>query len=96
MVDRGGLWLSRETLDVFKDPRLTHVVASEYSFPVEDERYDVVISGQVIEHVRKMWVWMREVSRVCKVGDVVITINPGGWPYHEAPRRLLARLPRRG
>jgi len=83
LVDRGGM--SWETLDVFKDDRLTHVAASEYSFPVEDERYDVVISGQVIEHVRKIWVWMREVSRVCKVGGVVITINPVRWPYHEAP-----------
>jgi SAM-dependent methyltransferase len=83
LVDRGGM--SWETLDLFKDDRLTHVAASEYSFPVEDERYDVVISGQVIEHVRKIWVWMREVSRVCKVGGVVITINPVSWPYHEAP-----------
>jgi SAM-dependent methyltransferase len=83
LVDRGGLtW---ETLDVFKDARLTYVASSEYSFPIEDGRFDVVVSGQVIEHVRKIWRWMGEVSRVCKVGGVVITINPVSWPYHEAP-----------
>ena len=61
------------------------MASSEYSFPVPDETYDVVLSGQVIEHVRKIWVWMREVARVCKAGGIVITINPVSWPYHEAP-----------
>lgn len=28
---------------------------------------------------------MKEVSRICKLGGVVITINPVSWPYHEAP-----------
>jgi ubiquinone/menaquinone biosynthesis C-methylase UbiE len=79
MVDRGGLSLSCETLDVFKDPRLTHVATSD--FPVEDERYDVVISGQVIEHVRKIWVWMREVSRVCKVGHALFPLDLSGRAF---------------
>jgi SAM-dependent methyltransferase len=83
MVDQGGMtW---DTIDVFPDSRLTHLASSEYSFPIPDGHYDVVVSGQVIEHVRKIWVWMREVSRVCKTGGVVITINPVSWPYHEAP-----------
>jgi len=83
MVDRGGLFW--DTLDVYQHPNLTHVATSEYSFPIADESYDVVLSGQVIEHVRKIWVWMREVARVCKPGGTVITINPVSWPYHEAP-----------
>jgi SAM-dependent methyltransferase len=82
-VDRGGL--SWDTIDIFQNPSLTYVAASEYSFPIADETYDVVLSGQVIEHVRKIWVWMREVARVCKTGGTVITINPVSWPYHEAP-----------
>jgi SAM-dependent methyltransferase len=84
LVDRGGT-MTWETIDLFQNPQLTYVAASEYAFPVENERYDVVVSGQVIEHVRKIWRWMAEVSRVCKVGGVVITINPVSWPYHEAP-----------
>jgi SAM-dependent methyltransferase len=82
-VDRGTL--SWDTLDIYQHPSLTHVAPSEYAFPVPDETYDVVLSGQVIEHVRKIWVWMREVARVCKAGGIVITINPVSWPYHEAP-----------
>jgi|SRR4051794_8432013 SAM-dependent methyltransferase len=77
--------MSWDTIDVFKDERLTYVASSEYTFPIPDEAYDIVLSGQVIEHVRKIWVWMREVARVCRPGGLVVTINPVSWPYHEAP-----------
>lgn len=73
------------TVDLFADPRLTFVAESEYRFPIADETYDVVVSGQVIEHVRKPWVWIKELARVCKTGGTVITVNPVSWPYHEAP-----------
>jgi SAM-dependent methyltransferase len=74
-----------DTLDLFRDARLSFVATSEYSFPVADGAYDVVLSGQVLEHVRKPWVWIKEVARVCRPGGVVVTINPVSWPYHEAP-----------
>lgn len=73
------------TIDVCKNPLLTYTALSEYVFPVEDNVYDIVLSAQVIEHVRKPWIWMREVARICKPGGIVITINPVSWPYHEAP-----------
>lgn len=86
-----------ETLEVMPDPsyspystegavsNLTYVAENEYQFPLADETFDVVLSGQVIEHVRKLWHWVPELARVCKVGGHVITINPVNWPYHEAP-----------
>jgi SAM-dependent methyltransferase len=77
--------LQWETLDLRPDKALTYVAPSEYSFPIPDGTFDLVLSGQVIEHVRKPWRWIREVSRVCRAGGHVITINPVSWPYHEAP-----------
>lgn len=74
-----------DTLDMTDNPGLTYRTQSEYSFPIADSAYDVVVSGQVLEHVRKIWTWMREVARVCKPGGVVITVSPVSWPYHEAP-----------
>jgi SAM-dependent methyltransferase len=74
-----------DTVDLREDSRLTFAAASEYSFPIPDDTYDIVLSGQVIEHVRRIWAWMPEVARVCKVGGVVITINPVSWPYHASP-----------
>jgi SAM-dependent methyltransferase len=74
-----------ETLDRSPKPGLTYVATSDYDFPIADETYDVVLSGQVLEHVPKMWIWICEVARVCKPGGIVVTISPVSWPYHEAP-----------
>jgi SAM-dependent methyltransferase len=58
---------------------------SEYEYPISDETYDVVVAANVLEHVRKPWVWIRELARIARKGGLVITINPVSWPYHEAP-----------
>jgi SAM-dependent methyltransferase len=72
-------------LDLEDHAGLTHLAINEYRFPMQDASYDLVLSGQVIEHVRKVWVWMQELSRVCKQNGLVVTVNPVSWPYHEAP-----------
>src|SRR3954463_14610157 len=77
--------LEWHTIDMYDSPKLTYPNSGEYSFPIADESYDVVLSGQVIEHVRKPWLWLPELARVTKVGGLVITINPVSWNYHEAP-----------
>ncbi len=79
------LSLEWHTLDMYDSPRLTYPNSSEYSFPIADESYDVVLSGQVIEHVKKPWKWMPELTRITRSGGLVITINPVSWTYHEAP-----------
>jgi SAM-dependent methyltransferase len=74
-----------DTLDIFESPFLTYPKSQLYSFPISNNTYDIVLSGQVIEHVAKVWVWMKELARITKAGGLVITINPISWPYHEAP-----------
>jgi SAM-dependent methyltransferase len=74
-----------DTVDVYQDPNLTYVAVDEYSFPISDALYDIVLSGNVMEHIRKPWIWIKEVARVCKKQGLVITITPVSWPYHEAP-----------
>ncbi|MDX2189428.1 MAG: methyltransferase domain-containing protein [Bacteroidota bacterium] len=64
---------------------LTFEIEDPYKFTIEDNQYDIVVSGQVIEHVQEIWLWMTEIKRVLKQGGIVITINPISWPYHEAP-----------
>jgi len=73
------------TLDIHDSPYLTYPNSSEYCFPIPDRFYDVVLSAQVIEHVRRPWEWMPELARITREGGLVITINPVSWPYHEAP-----------
>lgn len=84
-LDIGGAGLSSDNLDMNRTVKLDYAATDEYTFPIEDNSFDVVVSGQVLEHVRKIWVWMKEVARVTKPGGYVITINPVSWPYHEAP-----------
>lgn len=74
-----------DTIDIQNNPQLTYRMTGEYEFPIPTGTYDVVVSGQVLEHVKKIWVWMREISRVCKVGGTVISINPLSYGYHESP-----------
>ncbi len=77
--------LTWETLELEPGPGITHVATGEYAFPLDDNTFDLVLSGQVIEHVRKIWLWMEELVRVTKPGGTVVTVNPVSWPYHEHP-----------
>ncbi len=57
----------------------------EYNFPINENEFDIILSGQVIEHVKKPWVWLTELKRILKPEGHIITINPVSWHYHEDP-----------
>jgi SAM-dependent methyltransferase len=78
LASEAGVWVDDAN-------RPDHLMPSEYEVPVDAETFDVVLSGQVIEHVREPWTWMRELARITRPGGQVITINPISWPFHEAP-----------
>lgn len=80
-----GQDITWETLDIRNNPKLTYPGCEEYSFPIPDNYYDIVLSGQVIEHVKKPWIWIKELARITKINGMVITINPVSWVYHEVP-----------
>ncbi len=73
------------TVDLTDDPALTYKMTDENVMPIDSDRYDVVFSAQVIEHVRVIWRWIHEVGRVTAPGGKVITISPVSWPFHEVP-----------
>jgi SAM-dependent methyltransferase len=81
----GGACAAWHTVDLAARPGMTHAARDEYDFPIEEGAYDVVLSGQVFEHVRKPWRWLPELARVCRPGGIVATISPISWAYHEAP-----------
>jgi SAM-dependent methyltransferase len=65
--------------------RPTYPMRDEYSIPIPDASVDAVVAGNVIEHVRKVWVWMEELARIARPGGRVIIVNPISWPHHAAP-----------
>ena len=81
----GDKYIDWDTIDIYKRQDLTFIANNLYEYPISSNSYDIILSGQVIEHIPKVWIWIKEVSRICKPGGLVITINPVSWPYHEAP-----------
>ena len=47
--------------------------------------YDVVVTGQVMEHVRKPWRWILDVASLCKPGGLIWISAPNTEVYHEHP-----------
>ena len=82
-----GLFLGHRYvgLDIVEAPNVDIVTNDPYSYPIPDNTYDVVISGQVIEHVEDIHRWIKEVARVTKVGGLVCVTGPNTWGEHRHP-----------
>ena len=51
----------------------------------DNNTYDVVFCANVIEHIARPWIWLKELVRVTKKGGKVIVLCPITWGYHESP-----------
>jgi len=49
------------------------------------ESFDLVISGQTLEHVEYFWITMLEIARVLKTGGLLCLIVPSAGPEHKYP-----------
>lgn len=79
-IDIGTQWIG----DITEEP--LHTISEfEYKYPYDDNTFDVVISGNVMEHVSKVWSWFSELKRITKNRGLIITISPLSWDYHAAP-----------
>ena len=52
---------------------------------LKDESFDVVISGQTLEHTEFFWVAFGEMVRICKRGGLICIIVPRGFYEHRYP-----------
>jgi len=52
---------------------------------VPEASFDVVISGQTMEHTRRPWIFARQLARLGKRGALFCVIAPFTWPYHCHP-----------
>ena len=49
---------------------------------IQDNSYDVIISGQLFEHLEFFWITMSEIERILKPGGFCCIIAPSGGPKH--------------
>ena len=69
------------------------VVEPTGGWPFPDAHFDVVISGQCIEHCGDPPALFRELGRVLKPGGLACVIAPWCWGIHRCPRDYWRILP---
>jgi len=83
--DRG---LAYTGMDIREGPNVDLVVHHDFQNTFSDHisgNYDIVISGQCMEHVAAPWLWIREIYKLVEVGGLVIVIAPWKWQFHAHP-----------
>lgn len=71
-------------LDMIEGPNVDIVSKSEYEFGIE-KQFDIVVSGNCLEHVEAPWSWIKEVEKVTKKGGYVCIITPLSMGEHKFP-----------
>jgi SAM-dependent methyltransferase len=61
------------------------VLEDPFRFPFEDNSFDCIISGQMLEHNTMFWLTFMEMARVTRMGGVMVHIAPSRGPEHRAP-----------
>lgn len=70
-------------LDIKSGPNVDIVITDIYNwFEIEDNTYDVIISGQFFEHLKYFWLTMNQIERVLKPGGYVCIIVPSAGHKH--------------
>jgi len=73
-------------MDVEHGENVDVVVRNPYDWTeIATESFDVVVSGQTLEHVKFFWVTVFEIVRVLKEGGLACLIAPGAGVEHRFP-----------
>lgn len=73
-------------MDMKAGPNVDIVLDDPWRFEIEDGRYDAVISGNMLEHNEFFWLTFLEMSRVLKLGGVMVHVVPSRGPEHRDPQ----------
>ncbi len=73
-------------LDMSEGPNVDIVPKDVYHWnEIKDQTFDLVISGQALEHIEYPWLTMKEVARVLKPSGICIIIVPSSTEEHRYP-----------
>lgn len=71
-------------LDIIQGPNVDIIANSEYDFGIK-KKYDVIISGNCLEHVQAPWLWIKAVKKILKVNGTICIITPFSIGEHRYP-----------
>lgn len=72
--------------DTWSEERCSIMVNDAYNWQeIPDEHFDIVISGQVFEHIEYFWITVLEMRRILKKEGYVCIIAPSHWREHRHP-----------
>lgn len=69
--------------NIVKAPGVTHVMPGPYELPFSDNLFDLVVSGQMLEHCSNPFRSVAEMKRVLKPSGHMILIAPSAGPRHD-------------
>ena len=72
-------------LDIVAGPNVDVMPYAPYDYPFPVNKFDIIISGQAIEHVENPFRWAAELYRILKVGGLVCIVGPSTGPEHHRP-----------
>jgi len=70
--------------DISEGLGVTHVMPGPYSLPFPDKTFDLIVSGQMLEHSSNPFKSVAEMKRVLKVGGYLALIAPSAGPRHDS------------
>lgn len=72
--------------DVVAGKNVDIVINDMYNWKeIKSNSYDIVISGQTLEHVEFFWITMSEIHRILKQNGMACIIAPSSGPEHKYP-----------
>ena len=78
--------ISYTGLDTNEGPNVDFIPKNIYSWSeLDDDTFDVIISGQAFEHIEFFWLTMEEMTRVLKKDGLLCIIAPHGFAEHRYP-----------
>jgi SAM-dependent methyltransferase len=72
-------------VDIQKTKGMTHIVCDLHCLPLKDNSFDLMISENVLEHVKKPWIAVMELQRVAKSGGIIFVKVAFMQPVHNYP-----------
>ena len=72
-------------LDIEPGPNVDLISKSVYDFGLKERFFDVVVSGNTLEHVEAPWVWIQEIKKVIKENGLICIIVPFFIGIHRHP-----------